>query len=102
VLAAIAASDAICCVLLGERSRSRDHREAVLLLRSVRFGDRDDRSRARRARSLAESLATAIDMKDAAQYGVTFLEPPQIRRVVRAASRLVAGDDEALRASRGS
>jgi hypothetical protein len=32
VLAAIGASDALCCRLLGERSRGLDHRDAVALL----------------------------------------------------------------------
>ncbi len=34
-LAAIAASDAICCSVLGKRSASWDHRDALQLLRSV-------------------------------------------------------------------
>lgn len=38
VLAAIAASDALCCKLLGERSRGQDYRDAVGLLEQVRFG----------------------------------------------------------------
>jgi len=38
VLAAIAASDALCCKLLVERSRGQDHRDAVDLLAQVRFG----------------------------------------------------------------
>lgn len=36
VLAGIAASDAACCAKLGKRPRGQDHREAALLLESVR------------------------------------------------------------------
>jgi hypothetical protein len=36
--AVLAASDALCCKLLGERSRGQDHRDAVDLLAQVRFG----------------------------------------------------------------
>lgn len=89
VLAAIAASDALCCRLLGERSRGQDHREAVELLTSVRFGDGDERARERRARGIASSLATALDLKDQSHYGLTLLEAPQVRRLMRAAGKLV-------------
>jgi hypothetical protein len=44
VLAAIAASNALCCRLLGERSRGQDHRDAVALLEQVRFGTRTDQA----------------------------------------------------------
>jgi hypothetical protein len=51
VLAAIAASDALCCRLLGERSRGQDHREAVDLLATVRFGEGGPPAQAKRATS---------------------------------------------------
>ena len=62
VLAAIAASDALCCRLLGERSRGQDHRDAVALLEQVRFGAGTDEAQAQRARDLARALATALDL----------------------------------------
>lgn len=89
VLAAIAASDALCCRLLGERSRGQDHREAIDLLASVRFGDGDDQARERRAASIARSLASALDLKDQSHYGLALLEFSQVRRLLRAASHLV-------------
>lgn len=46
VLAAIAASHAVCCRLLGERSRGQDHRDAIALLEQVRFGPARTVSRA--------------------------------------------------------
>ena len=89
VLAAIAASDALCCRLLGERSRGHDHREAIELVASVRFGEGDERARGRRANSIARNLATALDLKDQSHYGVSLLEPAQVRRLLRAAGHLV-------------
>src|SRR5215469_7900990 len=61
VLAAIAASDALCCKLLGERPRGQDHRDAVDLLAQVRFGTGTERLQARRAQDLSRALATALD-----------------------------------------
>ena len=69
VLAAIAASDALCCRLLGERARGQDHREAVDLLATVRFGDGSPAVQAKRARDLGAALATVLDSKDEAHYG---------------------------------
>jgi hypothetical protein len=34
-------------------------------------------------------LATTLDLKDASPYGVTILETPQVRRLLRAAAKLV-------------
>jgi len=89
LLAAIAASDALCCRLLGERSRGQNHRDAIGLLGTVRIGRGDETARARRARSLAGALATAIDLKDVSHYGMTLLEPPQVKTLMRAAKKLV-------------
>lgn len=96
VLAAIAASDALCCRLLGERSRGQDHREAIELLSTVRFGDGDETERKRRASSMAQYLATALDLKDQSHYGVSLLELPQVRRLLRAASHLVAAAESVV------
>jgi hypothetical protein len=41
VLAGIAAADAACCTVLGERSRSQDHRDATRLVRDVAPGGAD-------------------------------------------------------------
>ena len=90
VLAAIAASDALCCKLLGERSRGQDHREAVGLLEQVRFGDGTAAAQARRARDLARALATALDLKDDSHYGTLMIGGTELRRLIRAAEALVA------------
>jgi hypothetical protein len=89
VLAAIAASDALCCRLLGERARGQNHREAIELLGTVRFGAGDETARARRARTLAGSLGTALDLKDVSHYGTTLLAAPQVKTLIRAAKKLV-------------
>jgi hypothetical protein len=56
VLAGIAASDATCCVVLGERSRGQDHRQATSLLRRVEPD----------GKTLARDLARLLDIKDGA------------------------------------
>jgi hypothetical protein len=89
VLASIAASDALCCRLLSERSRGQNHRDAIGLLGTIRFGDGVERARARRARGLSEALATSLDLKDASHYGTTLLEAPQVRKLLRTATKLV-------------
>ena len=81
VLAAIAASDAICGALLGERSRGTDHRDAVRLLGSIR---RDD------AKRLADALMQSLDTKDAAHYGIASVARDAQVRALRAAETLVA------------
>jgi hypothetical protein len=90
VLAAIAASDALCCRLLGERSRGQDHRDAVALLEQVRFGTGTDEVQARRARDLARALATALDLKDDSHYGTLMVGATELRRLIRAAEVLVS------------
>jgi hypothetical protein len=89
VLAAVAASDAICCHLLGERPRGQNHHEAVGLLATVRFGDGAPAAQAKRARDLATALTTVLDLKDESHYGTTLLGTAQVRKVVRAADKLV-------------
>jgi hypothetical protein len=90
VLAAIAASDALCCRLLGERSRGQDHRDAVSLLEQVRFGTGTDEAQAKRARDLARALATALDLKDDSHYGTLMVGATELRRLIRAAEVLVS------------
>jgi len=89
VLAAIAASDALCCRFLGEMSRGQNHRDAIELLASIRFGEGDERERSRRAKSLAASLATCLDLKDSSHYGWSLLNHSEVKKLVRAATKLV-------------
>jgi hypothetical protein len=96
VLAAIAASDALCCRLLGERSRSQDHRDAVDLVATVRFGAGDEKVRERRSRDLADALATALDLKDESHYGAALVGQQQVKRLLRAAGKLVDAATQAV------
>ena len=89
VLAAIAASDALCCRLLGERARGQDHRHAIELLATVRFGEGSPAIQAKRAKDLGAALATVLDFKDEAHYGTTLLGPVQVRRLIKGAEKLV-------------
>ena len=84
VLAGIAASDALCCLRLGRRSRGQDHREAVDLLRQV------DRTSAR-------DLAKLLMLKDTAHYGDRLINDENRTAALRAARRLVEGAREASR-----
>jgi hypothetical protein len=94
VLAAIAASDALCCKFVGERSRGQDHRHAVGLLGQVRFGPGTDAVQARRARDLSRALATALDLKDDSHYGTLMIGLAELRRLIRAAETLVSAATE--------
>lgn len=97
VLAAIAASDALCCRQLGERPRGQDHRSAVELLATIRFGAGTPAVQAKRARDLAGALATVLDLKDEAHYGTSLLGPTQVRRLIKAADKLVTAASELTR-----
>jgi hypothetical protein len=69
VLAGIAASDAICYIVLGHRHRGQDHQGAVGLLREVPH----DGSK------LGRDLATILGVKDPAHYGDQFVTDAKLR-----------------------
>jgi hypothetical protein len=79
VLAGIAASDAICCLRLGQRSRGHDHTEATALLRQA-TPDGDE---------LAIRLERLLGLKDTSQYGVSLVSAADATTSVRWATRLV-------------
>ena len=79
VLAGIAASDAVCCGELGKRSRSEDHRDAEQLLALITPG----------GKKAAGDLRELLNLKDKAQYGFLAMSVPEVRKVMRRASRLV-------------
>lgn len=79
VLAGIAASDAVCCTILGRRSRGSDHRHAVHLLQAVtRIGP-----------DMAKDLDRLLALKDNAHYGILGLSDGDADRAVRWAGRMV-------------
>jgi hypothetical protein len=79
VYAGIAASDAICCVALGEHSQGDSHGEAVALLKKVRPDGPD----------LAKSLAALLALKTDAAYGNQPLSRDKQRRAERSAEKLI-------------
>jgi hypothetical protein len=79
VLAAIAASDALCCRRLGRRSREQDHTVAATLLAKITPD----------GAKLARDLTTVLAVKDTAHYGTTFLTEAKVKAALRSAARLV-------------
>jgi hypothetical protein len=79
VLAGIAASDAICCLALGEHSQGNDHGEAIRLLERVNPDGRE----------LGKALSALLGLKTTAQYGAEPLTEEKVRRARRSAERLV-------------
>ena len=86
VLAGIAASDAICCLRQGSRSRGEDHREATGLLE----GATPD------GRKLATTLRRLLDLKDASHYRVGLVNARTARDATRWARLLVERAQEEL------
>jgi hypothetical protein len=84
VLAGIAASDALCCLRLGRRSRSQDHRVAVEAIRAIDHG-------------LAHDLEKLLQLKDAAHYGDRLINTEKLISAVRCSRRLVEAAREPTR-----
>ena len=74
--AGIAASDVICCVRLGMHSNSGNHSEAVALLKRADSGS--DRH-----------LNTLLNLKNKAAYTHQDLSAAELKKMTRAAERLV-------------
>lgn len=96
VLAAIAASDAICCALLRQRARGQDHREAIALLEAARWGAGSEVVKADRSRAVGRALADALGLKDQAHYGMEVIGAGQVKRAIRAAQQLVDAAEDVL------
>lgn len=96
VQAGIAATDAICCVLLGYHARGQDHREALAVLRETRPGTGSQEEKARRSAEWGKQLSTLLAIKSPAEYGVAPLGVEQCRRSIRAAARLVEAATEVV------
>lgn len=79
VLAGIAASDAACCMALGERSRSQNHRDAEALLEQITPGGAE----------AATALRELIDLKDASHYGFSGVGTGELKRALRRARKLL-------------
>ncbi|MGV9798678.1 hypothetical protein ACWDTP_11545 [Mycobacterium sp. NPDC003449] len=79
VLAGIAACDAVCCAVLGQRSRGQDHRQAATLLRQITPD----------GRTLALDLERLLAIKDDAHYGTLHISTQRTKTALRQARRLV-------------
>jgi hypothetical protein len=86
VLAAIAASDALCCARAGERYRGGDYRLAADLLERV-TGDR----------RLAGLLRDVLDLKDTGHYGLVDVQLARAKSAVRKAEELVTTATQQVR-----
>ena len=84
VLAAIAASDAICGQVLGEYARGQDHDQAATLLETVRPNGAE----------LAKHLARVLEHKPNAHYGTTYLTAEVVESMLYHAEQLVAAMDQ--------
>lgn len=83
VLAAIAAADAMCCALAGQRPRGENHRCAADFLEEV-TGDK----------ALGGRLRDAIDLKESGHYGSSNVTDARANRAVRAAKALITAAEE--------
>ncbi|RMI12913.1 hypothetical protein [Cellulomonas triticagri] len=79
VLAAIAASDAICGTALGEYARGKDHDLAPDLLKTIRPDGPD----------LARHLGRVLEHKPTAHYGTTYLTAETVASMLHHAGALV-------------
>ena len=66
------------------------------LLATVRPGVGTAAEQAKVARELSAALATALDLKDEAHYGITLLGRAQVQRLIKAASKLVDASARAV------
>jgi hypothetical protein len=86
ILAGIAAADAVCCHLLGRRSRSDNHHDAEDLLCEITAG----------GKRAAGQLRKLITLKDAAHYGFISVSAAQLKQSIRQARQLVEFAETAL------
>ena len=80
VLAAVAASDAVCCAVLRMRPRGQDHQQAVVMLRGIAPGGSD----------MARDLERLLAIKDDAHHGLLAISSQRAATALRQARRLLA------------
>lgn len=86
VLAAIAASDAICCAVLGYRASGDAHEEAAAHLRTV----------VPHGEEAATALRRALAIKNKAQYGFTTISGADRDTAMRQARKLIEFAEDAV------
>jgi hypothetical protein len=87
VLAAIAASDAMCCARLGKVSRGQDHTLAIEMVRMV----------VPEGAEVAEDLRRLLDLKDQSHYEWVFVSPEDARAAIRRMKRIVEAAGKVVR-----
>jgi len=87
VLAGIAAGDAACCAAVGRRSRSQDHRQALVLLAQV----------APDGQAMSRDLERLLAVKDDAHYGLLNVSGQRATAALRQARRLVVATETHVR-----
>lgn len=87
VLSGIAASDTITGHVLGIRSASENHADALRMLKRS----------SRREEQFASHLKRLLDAKSDSQYSALFLTPARARALLTTARRLVNAMDDRLR-----
>ena len=87
VLAGIAASDAVCCIKLKERSRGQNHHDAEKLLQTI----------SPNGRNMSQNLTKLINEKDNAHYGTLIVGQTKAKSMVRWANSLIQAADEAMK-----
>lgn len=78
ILAGIAASDAACCLALKMRSRSENHAQAAVYLKSINGGGK-----------AAAAFSELISLKDTAHYGVINISSRDLQVAMRRATTMV-------------
>lgn len=86
VLAGIAACDAACCAVLGERARGQDHQLATRLVSRI----------APNGQEMARHLKRLLDIKDGAHYGMVFVSAQKAHGALRQARRLIVAAQDAM------
>ncbi|WP_456786229.1 hypothetical protein [Cellulomonas sp. P5_C5] len=86
VLAAIAASDAICGSRTGSASQGQDHKQAVPVLAATQPD----------GKALATHLSRVLDHKANAHYGTTYLTDETVTSMLRHARSLVDAIDPTI------
>jgi hypothetical protein len=86
VLAAIAATDAICCAATGSRFRGQDHHGAAEYLANVTGDER-----------LSRLLRDVLNVKDLSHYGLDHVVVSKARSALRKAQQLVAEAERRVR-----
>jgi len=80
ILAGIAAADAACCAVLGERSRSQNHHDAERFVQEIQPD----------GAAAAKHLRGLLNLKDKAHYGFLAVNGSELTSTLRKAEALIS------------